>query len=78
MPIKPAPVSEMDFARGRQIARALEPLKGLSSDDVEIVARTIAQSFADGRRQGLDIAKDWNDDDWRQYRTCVKATKASA
>ena len=74
MPIKPAPVSEMDLARARQIARSLEPLKGLTSDDVEIVTRTIAQSFAEGRRQGLDIAKDWSDDDWRQFRTCSNPT----
>ena len=68
MPIKTVPVSEMDLARARQTVRTLEPLKGLTSDDVEIVARTIAQSFAEGRRQGLDIAKDWSDDDWRQFR----------
>jgi hypothetical protein len=66
MPIKPVPVSEMDLTRARQIVRSLEPLKGLTSDDAEIVARTIAQSFAAGRRQGLEIAKDWSDDDWRQ------------
>lgn len=74
MPIKPAPVSELDLARARQIARSLEPLKGLTGDDVEIVVRTIAQSFAEGRRQGLDIAKDWSDGDWRQFRKCDKAT----
>jgi len=66
MPIKPVPVSEMDLTRARQIVRSLEALKGLTSDDAEIVARTIAQSFAAGRRQGLEIAKDWSDDDWRQ------------
>ena len=73
MPIKPAPVSEMDLARARQVARSLEPLKGLTSDDVEIVVRTIAQSFAEGRRQGLEIANDWSDGDWRQFRRCGKA-----
>ena len=66
MPIKPVPVSEMDLTRARQIVRSLEALKVLTSDDAEIVARTIAQSFAAGRRQGLEIAKDWSDDDWRQ------------
>jgi hypothetical protein len=66
MPIKPVPVSEIDLARARQIVRSLGALKGLTSDDAEIVARTIAQSFAAGRRQGLEIAKDWSDDDWRQ------------
>jgi|KBSMisStaDraftv2_1062788.scaffolds.fasta_scaffold1454651_1 hypothetical protein len=72
MPIKPVVVSEMDLVRARLIVRALEPLKGLSCDDAEIVVRTIAQSFAEGRRQGLDIAKDWNDDDWRQVRKCAR------
>jgi hypothetical protein len=66
MPIKPVPVSEIELARARQIVRSLGALKGLTSDDAEIVARTIAQSFAAGRRQGLEIAKDWSDDDWRQ------------
>jgi hypothetical protein len=74
MPIKPVPVSEMDLARARQIVRSLEPLKGLTSDDAEIVTRAIAQSFAEGRRQGLEIAKDWSDGDWRHVRTCGKAT----
>ena len=37
--------------------------------DAEIVVRTIAQSFAAGRRQGLEIAKDWSDDDWRKAAT---------
>jgi hypothetical protein len=63
MPIKPVPVSEMVLARARQVVRSLEPLKGLPSDDAEIVVRTIAQSFAEGRRQGLDMAKDWSVDD---------------
>jgi hypothetical protein len=76
MPIKPVTVSEMDLTRARQIVRSLEPLKGLTSNEAEIVAMTIAQSFAEGRRQGLDIAKDWSDDDWRQVRTCGKATAA--
>jgi hypothetical protein len=69
MPIKPVTVSEIDLMRARQVVRALELFKGLTSDDAEIVARTIAQSFAEGRRQGLEIAKDWSDDDWRQWRT---------
>lgn len=74
MPIKPVAATELDMARARQIVRALEPLKGLSCDDAEIVVRTIAQSFAEGRRQGLDIAKDWNEDDWRQVRKCARQT----
>jgi hypothetical protein len=66
MPTKPVPVSEMDLTRARQIVRSLEALKGLTSDDAEIVARTIAESFAAGRKQGLEIAKGWSDDDLRR------------
>jgi hypothetical protein len=47
----------MDLIRARQIVRALAPLKRLSCDDAEIVARAIAGSFAEGRQRGLDIAK---------------------
>jgi hypothetical protein len=36
---------------------SLTPLKRLSSDDAEVVARTIAQIRAEGRKQGLDLAK---------------------
>jgi hypothetical protein len=57
MPFKPPVVTEMDLLRARKIVCALAPLKGLSDDDAEIVARTIAQSFAEGRQRGLDIAK---------------------
>ena len=57
MPFKPPVVTEMDLLRARKIVCALAPLKGLSDDDAEIVARTIAQSFSEGRQRGLDIAK---------------------
>jgi hypothetical protein len=57
VPIKPPVVTEMDLIRARQTVRALTPLKRLSCDDAEIVARAIAESFAEGRRQGLEIAK---------------------
>ena len=57
MPIKPPIVTEMDLIRGRRILRSLTPFKRLSCDDAQIVARAIAESFAEGRRQGLDIAK---------------------
>ncbi|SDH43025.1 MULTISPECIES: hypothetical protein [Bradyrhizobium] len=57
MAFKPPVVTEMDLLRARRIVCALAPLKGLSADDAEIVARTIAQSFAEGRQRGLDIAK---------------------
>ena len=58
MPIKPPIVTEMDLIRGRQIVRSLRPLKRLSCDDAQIVARAIAESFAEGRKQGFDLAKD--------------------
>ena len=57
MPIKPPFPTEMDLVRGRQIVNSLTPLKWLSSDDAEVVARTIAQIRAEGRKQGLDLAK---------------------
>src|SRR5262245_43676871 len=56
MPIKPPAVTEMDLVRGRQIVRSLMPLKRLSCDDAQIVARAIAECFAEGRRQGAEIA----------------------
>jgi hypothetical protein len=56
MPIKPLIASEMDLVRAWQIVRALAPLKRLKHEDAEIVARTIAQIRAEGRKQGLDIA----------------------
>jgi hypothetical protein len=58
MPIKPPIVTEMDLIRGLQIVRSLTPLKRLSCDDAQIVARAIAESFAEGRKQGFDLAKD--------------------
>jgi hypothetical protein len=58
MPIKPPIVTEMDLIRGRQIVRSLAPLKWLSCEAAQLVARAIAESFAEGRKQGFDIAKD--------------------
>ncbi|MGH6642893.1 MAG: hypothetical protein ACRED3_09375 [Bradyrhizobium sp.] len=43
--------------RARQLVCSLMPLKRLSDDDAEIVARAIAESIAAGRRQGLEMAK---------------------
>ncbi|HKU04460.1 MAG TPA: hypothetical protein VJR30_00205 [Bradyrhizobium sp.] len=68
MPIKPPAVAETDLTRARQIVRSLEPLKGLTCEDAEIVARIIASSFAEGRQRGLEIAMDWTADDWQQVR----------
>ena len=66
MQFKPVPISQMDLKRARQIVCSLEALKGLTSDDAEFVARTIAECFAAGRKQGLEIAKGWSDDDLRR------------
>jgi hypothetical protein len=57
MPIRPVMVREMDLVRGRQIVHSLTPLKRLSSDDAEIVAREFARSFAEGRKQGFDMSR---------------------
>jgi hypothetical protein len=48
----------MDIVRARQIVRSLTPLKGLSGEDAEFVARAIAQCFAKGREKGLQSTKD--------------------
>jgi len=58
MPIKRPIVTEMDLQRARQIVCPLMPLKRLSEDDAEVVARAIAQGIACGRKQGLEMAKD--------------------
>ena len=50
-------VTEMDLLRARQIVCALMPLKRLSSEHAEIVARAIAESIAGGRKQGLEMAE---------------------
>ena len=68
MPIKLPVVTEMDLHRARQVVSSLAPLKGLAADDAETIARAIALSYAEGRQRGLDIAKDWTADDWRQLR----------
>jgi len=68
MPIKLPVVTEMDLHRARQVVSSLAPLKGLAADDAETIARANALSYAEGRQRGLDIAKDWTADDWRQLR----------
>jgi hypothetical protein len=77
MPIKPPIVTEMDLRRARQIVCSLAPLKGLTSDDAEIVARIIALSFAEGRQRGLDIAMDWSSDEWQHARAKACAAHAA-
>jgi hypothetical protein len=57
MPLKRPVITEMDVQRGRQIVCSLTPLKRLSEEDAEIVARAIAQGIACGRKQGLEMTK---------------------
>ena len=77
MPIKPPIVTEMDLRRARQIVLSLPALKGLTSDDAEIVARIIALSYAEGRQRGLDIAMDWSADEWQHARAKACAAHAA-
>ena len=59
MPIKTPCVTQMDLVRARQLVCSLAPLKALSVDDAELVAREIAGCFAKGREQGWHQA--WGD-----------------
>jgi len=52
------PISfEVDLARARRILGSWTPLKRLSSDEVEIIVRMIAQGIAEGRRHGWEMAE---------------------
>jgi len=57
MPIKALHVTPMDVVRAREIVLSLAPLKGLSAEDAETVAKAIAQCFAKGREQGLQYVR---------------------
>ena len=60
MPISPLfnPVFfETDLGRARRILNSWTSLKRLSSDEVEIIVRMIAQGIAEGRRFGLELAE---------------------
>jgi hypothetical protein len=59
MPIKPLATTEWDRTHARRIERSWEPFffKRLSSAEAEIVVRAIAQGIAEGRKQGLELAK---------------------
>lgn len=57
MPIRPLPTLERDLTRARQIAHSWNLLDRLSPEDVEIVARAIAQGIAEGRMYGLELAQ---------------------
>jgi hypothetical protein len=60
MLIKPLEITEMDIQRARRIERSLAP-KDLSEGQAEYVVRAIAQGIAQGRQQGLELAKALND-----------------
>jgi hypothetical protein len=57
MPIKPPITRDWDLVRARQIERSWTPLKRLSATEAEVVTRAIAQGIAEGRKQGLEMAK---------------------
>ena len=61
MPIKPVEITEMDIQRARRIELAWAPLKNLSESQAEYVVRAIAHGIAQGRQQGLELAKALND-----------------
>ena len=60
MPMKPLDITEMDIQRARRIERSWAP-KDLSEGQAEYVVRAIAQGIAQGRQQGLELAKALND-----------------
>ena len=45
-----------DLARARQIMGSWTSHKGLSSDEVDIIVRMIAQGITEGRRHGFELA----------------------
>ena len=59
MAIRALEISEVDLMRARRIERSWTPffLKELSSDQTAIVVRAIAQGRAEGRKEGLELAK---------------------
>jgi hypothetical protein len=63
MSMRPLPPVALygDLERARQIARSWKPLEQLSPADAEIVAKAIAEGIAEGRRHGLELAKDCSD-----------------
>ena len=56
MPTRPLVITEMDIQRARRIERSWAP-KDLSERQAEYVVRAIAQGIAQGRQQGLELAK---------------------
>lgn len=58
--MKPLNITDMDIQRARRIERSWAP-RDLSEDQAEYVVRAIAQGIAQGRQQGLELAKATND-----------------
>jgi hypothetical protein len=58
--VKPLDITDMDIQRARRIERSWAP-KDLSEGQAEYVVRAIAQGIAQGRQQGLELAKAPND-----------------
>jgi hypothetical protein len=56
MVMKPLEITDMDVKRARRIERSWAP-KDLSEQQIEYVLRAIAQGNAQGRQQGLELAK---------------------
>jgi hypothetical protein len=56
MVMKPLEITDMDVQRARRIERSWAP-KDLSDQQIEYVVRAIAQGIAQGRQQGLELAK---------------------
>ena len=59
-PLKILEITEMDIQRARRIERSWAP-EDLTDRQAEYVVRAIAQGIAQGRRQGLELAKALND-----------------
>ena len=63
MPMRPLEIleiTEMDIQRARRIERSWAP-EDLTDSQAEYVVRAIAQGIAQGRRQGLELAKEQSD-----------------
>ena len=58
--MQPLNITDMDIQRARRIERSWAP-RDLSVDQAEYVVRAIAQGIAQGRQQGLELAKARND-----------------
>jgi hypothetical protein len=58
--MKPPDITTMEIQRARRIERSWAP-KDLSEGQAEFIVRAIAQGIAQGRQQGLEMAKALSD-----------------